>query len=413
MAAMTNGIVLRTPNEQEFARYIAPLSIAFNEEISPAAVEHERHTIELERFIGALDGDNVVGCSGAYSFRLTVPGGEVGAAGVTAVGVLPTHRRRGILRQMMRWLFDQARDRHEAVAILWASEAAIYQRFGFGPGSLSTTFEAPRDKIVFRQPIEMGGQIRLVGIDEAMAPFAQIYERLRPSIPGALNRTEARWRWEVLEDPEWHRHGMGTKHLALLEADGEPRGYVIYRTRADWDTTGPKGVVTIIELYAVDPTAEQALWEWVVGIDLIATVRGWRSPSPNPLQLLVTEPRRLGISTSDGTWVRILDLPDALAARGYRGSGQLVLDVTDEFCPWNAGRWRLQASDGAAIIEPAGDVPPDIALDIADVNAVYLGAFRFSDLRRAGRVRECRAGAIAEADVLFATDRNPFTSTMF
>ena len=147
---MSDEISLRNPAPDKFPRFIAPLSIAFNEEISAAAIENDRYTIELDRFVGALDGHEVVGCSGAYSFRLTVPGGEVGAAGVTAVDVLPSHRRRGILRQMMTWIFEQARQRHEAVAILWASEAAIYKRFGFGPGALSTAFEVPTDKVRFR-----------------------------------------------------------------------------------------------------------------------------------------------------------------------------------------------------------------------------------------------------------------------
>src|SRR5206468_2454389 len=185
-----------------------------------------------------LDGDDVVGCAGAYSFRLTVPGGEVGAAGVTAVGVLPSHRRQGILRQMMTWLFDQAIERHEPVAILWASEAAIYQRFGFGPGTVSTAFEVPSDKIRFRSPVGVDGQIRLVGIDEAAERFPPVYDVVRASTPGALTRNAARWRWEVLNDPEWYRRNEGNKILALYEVDGEARGYVIYRTKSDWDTTG-------------------------------------------------------------------------------------------------------------------------------------------------------------------------------
>jgi predicted acetyltransferase len=414
---MPTEITLRTPTPDEFPRFMAPLSVAFNEEISEAAIENDRRTIELDRFLGAFDGDDVVGCGGAYSFRLTVPGGEVGAAGVTAVGVLPSHRRRGILRQMMTWLFAQARERHEPVAILWASEAAIYQRFGYGPGTVSSAFEIGTDRLRFRRPVEAAGRFRLVAVDEAAERFPPIYEALRRSTPGALSRTDARWRWEVLYDAESYRRGEGSKHLALYEIEGEARGYVIYRTRGDWDTSGPRGVVTVQEVTALDPDAEQALWTWVGGIDLIASLRARRAPLPHPLQLLLTEPRRLGLTVTDGSWIRIIDLPDALASRAYASAGELVLDVTDEFCPSNAGNWRLTAVDGlgqpSATVVPAAGDPADLRLDISDVAAVYLGAFRFADLRRAGRVRECRPGAVEVADALFRTEVAPLTSTMF
>lgn len=410
---MPDEITLRTPAPDEFPSFVAPLSIAFNEEISDAAIENDRKTIELDRIVGAFDGDKVVGCGGAYSFRLTVPGGEVGAAGITAVGVLPSHRRRGILRRMMTWMFDQARERREPVAILWASEAAIYQRFGYGPGTLSSAFEIPKDKIRFRRPVEAPGRFRLVDVDEAAERFPAVYEVVRRSTPGTVSRTDARWRWEVLHDAPWYREGAGPKLRALYEVDGEIRGYVIYRTKGDWDTSGPKGVVLVQELTALDPDAEQALWAWVSGIDLIASVRTRRAPLPHPLQLLLTEPRRLGLTVTDGSWIRIIDLAEALEARSYASSGELVLEVTDAFCPANDGRWRLSAASGRATVRPAPDADPDLILDISDVAAVYLGAFRFTDLRRAGRVRERRTGAVAEADALFRTEVAPLTSTMF
>jgi len=418
MSAMTEAFVLRNPTEAEFPRFIAPLSVAFNQEISDAAIENDRKTIELDRFLGALEGDDVVGCGGAYTFGLTVPGGEVGAAGITAVGVLPSHRRRGILRQMMTWLFAQARERGEPVAILWASEAAIYQRFGFGPGTLQTNLEAARDKIRFIRPVDPPGRVRIVDLDEAVERVPPIYEASRPSTPGAVTRTEARWRYETLADGEWMRYGNGAKVRAMYEVDGVPRGYAIYRTRGDWDHTGPKGVVTVLEACALDAVVEQAIWEWIVGIDLIGTIRAWRGPAPHPLQLMVTEPRRLGTTVADGTWLRIIDLPAALGARAYRGSGTLVIEVTDEFCPWNAGRWRLAVDgDGAigstSVTAAARSAPTDLTLDISDLAAIYLGAYRVSDLARAGRVRECRPDALATADDLFTTARAPSNATMF
>lgn len=418
MGPMIDEIVLRTPTDEEFPRFIAPLSIAFGHRMSDAEIANDRRTIELDRFIGALQGESVVGCAGAYTFRLTVPGGEVGAAGLTAVGVLPTHRRRGILRQMMTWLFDQARDRREPVAILWASEAAIYQRFGYGPGTQQTFFDAQKDKVRFSRETESPGQVRIVELDEAAERFPPIYEAIRVSTSGSVSRSEARWRWELLNDTEWMRHDNGDKVLALFEVDRDARGYVIYRQRSDWDTFGPKSVVTVLEVAGVDATVEQSLWQWVFSIDLIGSVRGWRGPAPHPLQLMITEPRRLGVTVNDGMWLRIIDLPAALASRAYGGPGNLVIDLTDEFCPWNAGRWQLsvpaEGAAGGASVEPAqSSAEVDLALDISDIAAVYLGAFRFADLVRAGRVRECRPGALVVADALFVTGRAPSNTTMF
>jgi predicted acetyltransferase len=419
MAAMSEDIVLRQPSEAEFSRFIAPLSIAFNQEMSPAAIEHDRHTIELDRFVGALDGEDVVGCAGAYTFRLTVPGGaEVGAAGLTAVGVLPSHRRRGILRQMMTRLLDQARERGEPVAILWASEAAIYRRFGYGPGTIQTNIDVAKDKLRFVHPVEPAGRMRIVDVDQAIERFPPIYDAIRPTMPGAISRSEARWRYETLADEEWMRYGNGQKVLAVYEVDGAAQGYVIYRTRGDWDHQGPKGVLTALEVCALDPATEQAIWQWLAGIDLIATIRGWRGPVPHPLQLTVVEPRRLSATITDGLWLRILDLPGALEARAYRESGRVVVDVTDEFCPWNAGRWQLSVGGdgavGSASVSAVNDATqPDLSLDISDLAALYLGAFRVADLVRPGRVRECRPGGIAATDALFATPVAPSTSTMF
>lgn len=429
MTPMPDEFVLRNPTDAEFRRFVAPLSIAFNRRMTDAEIESDRRTTELDRFIGALEGETVVGCGGAFSFRLTVPGGEVGAAGITAVGVLPSHRRRGILRRMMRWWFEQARNRHEPVAILWASEAAIYQRFGYGPGTQQTFLDAAKDKITFLRPVEAPGRIRIVEPDEAIKLFPRVYDALRPNVPGTLTRSETMWRESLLADAEWSRYGNGEKVLVVLEDAGGPRGYVIYRQRGDWDTSGPKGVITVLEVVALDAVSEQALWQWIFSIDLIATVRCWRGPAPHPLQLMVTEPRRLAATVNDGTWLRIIDLPAALEARTYARGGTLVLDVTDEFWPSNAGRWVLSVPAGGAADEDAetdglalggarvtragASAEIDLALDISDIAAVYLGAFRFADLAGAGRVRPCRAGGLARADALFATGQRPTNATMF
>ena len=408
-------ITLRTATDDTLVSILSPLPYAFGETWSDEEIEIERHVIELDRTIGAFEGDKPVGASGAFSFRLTTPGGEVGAAGITLVGVLPTHRRRGILRMMMNDLFETARDRGEPVAVLWASEAAIYQRFGYGLAAQQTTFEAAKDKIVFRSPVGPVGSVQFVDRDEGMASIPAIYDAHRRLVPGTIARTDSKWRYQLLHDAPFMHGSFGHKVRAVLDIDGEPRAYVIYRHRADWDTVGPRHVVTVMELIATDPVAEQAMWEWVFSIDLVGVVKVWRGPVPHPLNLMVTEPRRLNAIVNDGTWLRIIDLPGALAARRYNGPGSLVLDVTDEFCPANAGRWQLTVpgSDGVGTVTAAPTATPDLALDISALAALYLGTFRVGDLARAGRIIECHPGAIAAADALLATSVSPYNSTMF
>ena len=189
----------------------------------------------------------------------------------------------------------------------------------------------------------------------------------------------------------------------MLEVDGRPRGYAIYRVKGDWDERGPRNEVTVVEVTGLDPAAERALWEWLATIDLVARIKGWRMPVPHPLFLQLEDLSRLGLVVGDGIWLRLIDLPAALEGRSYEGSGVTTLEVTDEFVPANAGRWRVEVTGGTAIVSPTGDAP-DLALDTTALASAYLGGFTFAELFRAGRVGECREGAIADADGLFRTN---------
>jgi predicted acetyltransferase len=391
-----------------------PLYLAFGEVPSAEQVESERGVMEFDRSVGALDGSEWVATAGAYSMRLTLPGGETAVSAITGIGVRPDHRRQGLLRQMMDWLFDDAAKHGDPVAVLLASEAAIYQRFGFGQASMASSFSFDPTSTTFRQPIELGpgARVRLVEEAEALQLFGPIYDVVRRRTPGALDRVDARWRDWLLADPEWMRRGEGVKLRALLEVDGEPRGFAIYRIQGGWGATGPAETLTVQEVIALDAAAEQALWQWLLSMDLVRTVTGRRGPVPHPLQQMLLEPRRLALTVTDGLWLRILELPAALGGRGYVGSGSLVLDVTDELFEANAGRWELRVTDGRAAVSRS-DAAPDIELDIAALAAAYLGGFRFVDLAVAGQVRECEPGALERADSLFTPSRSPWNATPF
>jgi predicted acetyltransferase len=411
---MADDITLRSPRADELLEYWQPLEDAFGSPIDKDEIERERELLDMDRFVGALDGDRWVGTSGAYGFRLTVPGGEVGASGITGVGVRPDYRRRGVLRQMMDWLFEDARRHAEPVAILIATEATIYRRFGFGQASSQSSFSVATTSIDFREPVDLGpgARIRMVGVDEAVERFPPIYDRVRPGLPGAVHRSEPKWRGFIVGDSPWMQRGQGPKFLAMVEVDAEPRGYAIYRIEQGWGPTGPDSTLHVLEVTGVDPSAEQALWEWLFEMDLVRTISERRGPVPHPLQQWLVEPRRLGLTVGDGLYLRILDLTAALSARGYVGSGSLVLEVADDGIEANAGRWQLSVSDGRGSVARTS-AAPDLELDVGTLAQVYLGGFRFVDLAVAGRVRECQPGALLRADALFTPPRAPYNSTPF
>ncbi|MFL5645634.1 MAG: GNAT family N-acetyltransferase [Chloroflexota bacterium] len=395
--------------------WIRPVSAAFADDYTDAMFDVDMQLWEKDRLIGGKDGDRWVGGASAGSMRLTIPGGTVRAAGISDVGVAPTHRRRGILTGMMRWLLDQAADRGEPVSILHASEGAIYPRFGFGLATLQGTFEADVSAFAFREPAEPYGRVRIVEGDEAMRLVPPLFEAVVGSRVGEVSRPPDKWRLQLLADDPWRRN-IGIKFTAVLEVAGEPRGYVIYRVKSDWGDRGPKNVLTVMEVTGLDPAAERALWEWLASVDLVRTVAAWRQPVPPPLFLQLRDPRRLGLMVGDGLWVRLVDLPAALAARSYAGPGELTFEVTDAFMPANAGLWTMSVPGDrgeASVTRAAAGVDPDLRLDTTDLAAAYLGAFTFTDLVRAGRLAECRAGAVAAADRLFATTGVVWSSTMF
>jgi predicted acetyltransferase len=397
--------------------FLEPIAIAFADDYTDEKFEVDRQLFELDRLIGAVDGETWVGGASAESRRMTVPGGaEVRTAAVSGVGVLPSHRRRGILTRLMRWLIDQAAERGEPLSVLHASEGAIYPHFGYGMATLQGMIDADRSAFRFSRPAEPLGRVRLVDVDEGMRLIPAIYDQVRIARPGEVSRSPASWRLQHLGDNSWRRGSLGPKSNAVLEVRGEPRGYAIYRVKSDWDALGPKHVLTLLEVTGLDPAAERALWEWLAGIDLVGRIKAWQSPVPHPLFLQLDDPRKLVLTVGDGIWLRLVDLPAALEARSYAGPGRVTLEVTDAFCPTNAGGWTVDVHGdrgAASVTAAAAGVEPDLALDSADLATIYLGAFSFADLAHAGRVRECRDGALAAADRLFTMPGVPWSSTMF
>jgi predicted acetyltransferase len=364
--------------------------------------------IERERMLAAYDGDLCVGGAGSLTYRMSVPGGDAPTAGVTVVGVLPTHRRRGVLTTMMHALFDDARERGDVLAYLWASEATIYGRFGFSLASVVGEMTLARDRARFAEPFAPRGVVRLVGEDEAVRLFPPLYERVYAQRPGMFTRDRAWWAKRRLHDDPERRRGSGPLHRALLELDGEPAGYALYKVEQSWEGGSSSGEVTILEAVAPTPQAARELWRWLLDFDWTSKFVADLLPLDHELFLLLAEPRRMRFQLNDGVWVRPVDVLGALSARTYRDAEPVVLDVTDAFLPDNAGRYRV----GADGVDRTSD-EADLRLDVTGVGSVYLGGFSFADLVRGSRAEELTAGAARRADDVFGTGVQPWCPEIF
>ena len=394
-------VEIRNPSADNWRAAMLTAMAVFADEPRDDDFDRFTKTLVRERFYAAYDGDAPVGTAADFPFTLTVPGGELAAGGVTWVAVLPTHRRQGILTELMRRELADLHEREEPLAVLWASEAAIYGRFGYGLAAPHFEMEADRSRFALRDDPGPRGKVRMLPLEDAVEPCMRVYDRVRPTIPGFIARTRVWWEQFRLSDPEQWRRGASPKYAAIVELDGEPAAYAIYRIKQEWRQGFSHSEVRLVEALAANSTAERDLWRFVFGIDLIARVEGRLDPA-SPLFLMVVDARSLNLRASEGLWLRIVDIEGALRGRTYGGDGEIVLDVRDEFCPWNAGRWRV----GGEIERTDADA--DLELDVADLASVYLGAFTFSRLAAADRVREVKEGALARADDLFRTPRPPY-----
>ncbi|MFI5549658.1 GNAT family N-acetyltransferase [Streptomyces sp. NPDC051738] len=378
--------------------------------VPEAAEERElwNSLTELDRSFGAWDGDVCVGTAGAFSFRLTVPGGApVPAAGVTMVSVAATHRRRGVLTSMMRRQLDDVREWGWPLAVLTASEPEIYGRFGYGVGSFQVSTEIDTTRVRLSVPPGTDDvRLRYAVPADVLDVCEAVYARKVADRPGMLARLPGWERLGVL-DPESEREGASPLQCVLAERDGEVVGYARFHVKPDWDRSGPKGAVQLRDVQALDPAAQAALWRFLFGIDLTSTVKAYARPVDEAWQHQVSDIRRCAVRVRDALHVRLVDVGAALQARTYQAPVDVVFEVEDAFCPWNAGRWRLSGDAKGASCERTTDAA-DLALSVRELGAAYLGGVSLAALGSAGRVREIRQGALAEASVGFASAVAPW-----
>ncbi len=403
------ALEIRRATPEEIPDTVTPLSVAFGIEMIPERIAKSRSITELTTRFGAFEGGAIVGALSSYDFAMTVPGGAaVPVAGTTLVGVLPTHRRRGVLRALMRSYLDDARARGQSVSALFASEASIYGRFGYGLASFTGDVAIDGAHAAFAHPGDADGRARFVSAEEALELFAPIWERVRPHTPGMLSRSPSWWDVRRLADHPWQREGRGPLRRVLIELDGHPQGYAIYRSSLEIRDGGPEVNVEVSEAIGASPRATRAVWRYLLELDLLHTLKATLIPLDHPLLFLLAEPRRLRMQLTDGLWVRLVDVGAALSARGYEPGDAVTFAVEDRFCPWNDGSWKLEGGEARRTHEVA-----DLALGVDALGSAYLGGVGFEQLVQAGRARELREGAAIRADRLFRRGRAPWCPDMF
>ncbi|HEX7133492.1 MAG TPA: GNAT family N-acetyltransferase [Iamia sp.] len=411
-------LTYRVPEPDELEAFFRPVLRGFGNPAPTAEnIADERMLWEPARSLGARDGDDWVGGTGAFTMDLTLPGGAVvPAAGVTMVGVASTHRRRGILTELMRRQLDDVAAGPEPVAILTASESVIYGRFGYGLASRGVRQRLAVGHARLRPDAPVaGGRLRLMTIDEARVALPDAYERIRPGRPGWVRRSEAWWETHVFLDRPDDRDGATALFVLAHHGDDDAvDGWATYRVAIDWRDRLPASRLVVQDIAAVDDAVQLALWQGLIDVDLSVEVDALHVAVDDPLPWAVADPRRVRTSElTDWLWLRILDVPAALGPRRWGAAGRVVLDVVDRFRPVSGGRFAVEAGpDGDGAVS-ATDDPADLVLGAEELGAVALGGVAPSVLARAGRIVEVGPGALVVADALFRAERAPHCATMF
>jgi predicted acetyltransferase len=374
-----------------------------------------RSVMTLDRVAAARDEGALVGTAASEATSMTVPGlGRAAAAMVVAVAVLPSHRRQGRLRELMRYQLDDIRGRGEIAAALYASEGGIYGRFGYGQATFGSSYTV--DKRVGRLAVAAGelaaGSVRLVPREEAAVAFPAVYAEYAPTRAGELDRSEIDYT-SALGEPGSEE--LARRFSAVYEEGGRLDGYVAYEVVSinppeHW----PRRLV-VHELCALSSDAYVALWDFLLGVDLTVELVATGRPVDEPIRWLLAEPRQLRCTASrDRTWVRLVDVARCLALRRYPGPGDLVIGLHDHFCPWNTGRYRVVVKEewGTAEVSRT-EREPDLELDASRLASIYLGGVSAQSLADVGQIRQVSAGAVPLAARMFANDRPPYCLTPF
>ncbi len=401
---MSIEITLVGPERHE--ELTGPLRTAFGFHYDEERAARQKRLPELVQRIAAIDAGKIVGSAGAYRFEMTTPGGAVPASGLTMVGVMATHRRRGILTRMMDLHLSEARAHGLPISALWATEGAIYGRFGYGLASLSGSVSFQNERVVFKRPVGREGAFRFLDAEEAREPLREVYERVRPAVPGLLSRSPEWWDSRRLGD--FDRSLQPLQRVVLL-IDGRPEGYALYRHAQRISIPGPVDTaLLVLEAVGTSPQATAMLWRFLCEIDLVRKIEAPLLSASHPLFHLVDDPRRLRLTVEDALYVRVVDAAAALAARAFPAEGAVTFRVEDALHRWNTGVYSIAGGRAAR-----SDAAPELRFDVAALGSLYLGGVTARELADAGAIAELTPGAVDRADALFRSPRAPWCPEIF
>jgi predicted acetyltransferase len=396
---MTGEISIQQVVESDWDAFYRCMSDAFNEDVEEEGSAAERLIFEPERALVARRGTEIVGTAGVLTRDLTIPGGAVAAAHVTFVTVAATARRQGVLTQMMKRQFADIAAAGEPLAVLWASEARIYQRFGYGIGARRLSLTIESREISLTVPPAGKGTLREGAPGQLREAMIAVYDAVLAERPGWSTRAARHWDYRLADLATSRRSASALRGVVYDGPDG-PEGYAYYRVSGKWSESGPASEIRLIELVAVTPEAYQSLWRFFLTLDLTRSIDAWITSIDEPLFFMANEPRRLQARITDALWVRLVDVAGALSARRYAAPIDIVIDVTDEMIPANAGQWHLTGSPTEATCVPTTK-DPDLACDVRVLGGAYLGAVPLSSFAAAGMLTQLLPGAVAAATTAF------------
>lgn len=398
---------IRAVTADQVGEFRSVLGLAFGWEAPEDRTTSFLNIWEPDRSFCAFDDGTMVGTSGAFSLEMTTPGGIMAVGGTTMVAVLPTHRRRGLLSSMMRAHLKDVAERGEPMAALWASDSAIYGRFGYGAASLHFEVTIDSRHAGFHRLAPDPALARLIDQHTARGSIPPIYDALRPHRAGFFRRSDPWWETRWFSDHSSQRDGASALRFAVLD-DGS--GYMIYRQKSQWETGHGAGEVRVLDLMATTPGGWAGLWRLALSHDLVTSVAADLRATDDPIFDLVQGRRRVVSRVSDALWVRLVDIPNALAGRRYQIDGTLVIAVLDRFLEQQT-TVELTSEDGSAHCRPSTS-DPDVTLDLEDLSASFMGRSTFRALAGLGRVQGTPA-SMTKADLMFGWNAQPWCPEIF
>lgn len=410
----TDELVYRPVEPDDWRQYCAVVEPAWGMPFADADAADLLALTDLRRTLAVWDGPRIVATCQAHALRLSVPGGEVRLAGLSFGQVVPTHRRKGILRELIRRLHDQAREAGEPLAGGWPSVSGLHAAFGWGPATRALWLELDLAQASFLEDEDPSGSVQMLDPAEVFGVVPPIYDSARRRCSGMPDRSTARWEQWVAHDP-WHWRGpewtagTGPRFVAVWR-DG--RGYLSYRVQERWSPGGPEHRVLVGELVTTDDEALRGLWRWACGLHLARSVIATQRPVDDPLPAMLVDPRRMAARGVDGLWLRVLDVAKALEGRRYGADGEVVLEVHDRAGPWAGGRYAMGVDAGECRCVPTSALP-DVVLPVSALSAAYLGGRRFTEIARGGGIDVEDPRDLERLDRIFYSSPHPWCPAAF